>query len=475
MRSTVFRGLSASSAIPALTITSTGAVPAITALQLGALSPAAQLEAFTQAQVAVLNDDAISWLLDIKGYITLTGGVSGASGIETSGTVVAPSAATKITAGKLAVTITGSVGNDTIYGGLKADSISGSAGNDFIDAGEGNDIIVFTNVGDTINGGDGNDTLEITTPFSASMDSNIINVEFITVNGAAGLVADLTAKTEGFKITATGANSVSITGSAGADSITGSAVGDALLGGSGADTIIGGAGIDTMTGGAESDKFVFTALTDSTDLDTFVGTVTDELVGFVTGTDKISLGKAGALSNGVKQVSTITIAGTVEVNEVATVTGIATANVVVNTGTDATATATALVTGINLAAGATVIATSTAGIVTLTANTAGTGFSAGASVADGTSVTLNVGTSATVATPMPNTPEIGNYIEVLTPVADLTTLLTAADTALNGTIDFYFGVVGLDGYLVTDSDGTGHTDIIKLTAVANIAAEDIMI
>jgi Ca2+-binding RTX toxin-like protein len=59
-----------------------------------------------------------------------------------------------------------------------------------------------------------------------------------------------------------------------------------------------------------------------------------------------------------------------------------------------------------------------------------------------------------------------NYSEAAAAVADLATLLTAADTALNGTVLYYVGQVGSDSYLVTDQDGNGYTDVIKLTGVA---------
>ena len=51
--------------------------------------------------------------------------------------------------------------------------------------------------------------------------------------------------------------------------------------------------------------------------------------------------------------------------------------------------------------------------------------------------------------------------------------MTAADTALNGTIDYYFGVRGGNGYLVHDEDGAGHTNVIKLTGVTTFAPADL--
>jgi len=59
-----------------------------------------------------------------------------------------------------------------------------------------------------------------------------------------------------------------------------------------------------------------------------------------------------------------------------------------------------------------------------------------------------------------------NYQEAAASVADLATLLAAADTALNGTVRYYLGeVTGGPSYLVTDQDGTGVTQVIQLDNV----------
>ncbi|MDD2690548.1 MAG: hypothetical protein PHX69_02050 [Simplicispira sp.] len=61
-------------------------------------------------------------------------------------------------------------------------------------------------------------------------------------------------------------------------------------------------------------------------------------------------------------------------------------------------------------------------------------------------------------------------------MADLATLITAAKTALDGTVDFYVGQVGSDSYVVTSAAGTDLSNIIKLTGVAlnGIAMADII-
>ena len=73
---------------------------------------------------------------------------------------------------------------------------------------------------------------------------------------------------------------------AGADAISGGLFGDTLDGGAGNDTLTGGVGADSMTGGAGADTFVFTA--NATGAVVSSQAAPDTIVGFTTGTDKIS-------------------------------------------------------------------------------------------------------------------------------------------------------------------------------------------
>ncbi|HJR27738.1 MAG TPA: hypothetical protein VJ889_03400, partial [Pseudomonas sp.] len=67
-----------------------------------------------------------------------------------------------------------------------------------------------------------------------------------------------------------------------------------------------------------------------------------------------------------------------------------------------------------------------------------------------------------------------NYTEVLAPAANLAAFITAANTVLDGAKNYYFGVVGGDGYLAFDGDGSGITGIIQLVGVTDIASTDIV-
>ena len=67
-----------------------------------------------------------------------------------------------------------------------------------------------------------------------------------------------------------------------------------------------------------------------------------------------------------------------------------------------------------------------------------------------------------------------NFVKNLTPV-DFTTLLTNANTALDVTVLYYFGVTSNnDGYLIIDDvSGNGANNIIRLVGVTDIELADI--
>jgi hypothetical protein len=71
-----------------------------------------------------------------------------------------------------------------------------------------------------------------------------------------------------------------------------------------------------------------------------------------------------------------------------------------------------------------------------------------------------------------------NYVEATSAAASFAALLTAADAALDGTVQYYAGQVGSDTYVFYDADGTldtALTEVVKLTGVSleGIAFTDI--
>lgn len=159
--------------------------------------------------------------------------------------------------GMAAVTITGSSGNDKIYGSTANDAISG---------GDGNDIILGNGGNDTLTGGAGNDYFDVSggetliTDFSSgdyiSNSSTAIvpitaSADFSNSGGNSDSTLKISAATAPFAVT--------ITGFFGVDSITGSAFSDSIGGGDGNDIITGSSGADTLDGGNNRDTYVIAA------------------------------------------------------------------------------------------------------------------------------------------------------------------------------------------------------------------------
>ena len=111
------------------------------------------------------------------------------------------------------------------------------------------------------------------------------------------------------------AHADTLTGSSGSNVIRGLGGNDTISGGWGSDVLIGGAGNDLLTGGSSSDRFVFTSLSDGSDV------ITD----FSSNSDKLDLTELTA-SVGLGDASYATL--------------VANGNIVVTTGNFATGTST---------------------------------------------------------------------------------------------------------------------------------------
>lgn len=197
-----------------------------------------------------------------------------------------------------------------------------------IDSGEGGDVITLLGVTDandivTITAGEGTDTLNISTDLTdgtitlsgvdtiaigantatAVVDAALLNAQAYAITGQ-GTVTDVlqvqidiagSYDFSGLAIDQTltkGLGGLQITdNTATATTIVGTSFADAITGGAGVNTITGGKGADVLTD-AGTTTFVFAA----GDSGKTTGT-NDEIVGFDSGSDKISIGVAGSAIN----------------------------------------------------------------------------------------------------------------------------------------------------------------------------------
>jgi len=242
---------------------------------------------------------------------------------------VSGSSTIAITAATMGSQIAGSTQVETITGGLGNDSIYGYQGTDVIDGGAGNDTLYIINNASSSSSPFAHNNITGATTGTIG-NTNLVNVENVVISGNANgtTTVDLSAQTEAFVISAagvavgytttTGAGAtntpaLAITGGGGADTITGSSLVDTIVGGagadvisasSGADNITGGAGADVLTGGAGADTFVFTTVTDSNEAGG-IDRITDLVLDGATG-DLLDFTLTGTLT--VKSVSLSTTA-----------------------------------------------------------------------------------------------------------------------------------------------------------------------
>lgn len=161
--------------------------------------------------------------------------------VRTSVSYVLPANVQNITAtGSADVTLTGNDMNNVI---------TGNAGNDVLIAGEGNDTLVAGSGIATMFGGSGDDVFKV---------NNVKDVVIKQPNSGKNTVItsvsySLPANVQ--NITASGSDSLTLTGNNLNNVIRGNSGNDTLIAGDGNDTLISGAGVTAMTGGAGNDVF----------------------------------------------------------------------------------------------------------------------------------------------------------------------------------------------------------------------------
>jgi S-layer protein len=348
------------------------------------------------------------------------------------------------------------VANTNLGGGNN--TFVGAPGDNIINAGNGDNNITTFGGNDTITTGSGNDTI------TAGLGNDTIN---------AG---------DGNNIVDGGDGNNTITTGVGDDTITGGAGNDTIVAGAGVNTITTGAGNDTVTGGAGVDTIIMGA--NLATLDTITGGASVDIL-------KVSGTLAGVAFTNVTQMETLDLTGASNVTlgaqgmtaGIVTVTNSGNGGVIVDAGAYTTPITITGGTGADTLTGGTGADVLTGGtgvdilnggtgidrfvfsdvdadtdvVLTAVTDVISGGFVSGADTLDFTLVGA-----------------VGNYQEVLAPVADLAAFSTAADAGLNGTIQYYFGVIGANGYLAFDADGAGITSIIQLTGVTDMAFGDIV-
>ncbi|WP_448657702.1 M10 family metallopeptidase C-terminal domain-containing protein [Sphingomonas sp. CJ99] len=203
--------------------------------------------------------------------------------------------------------ISASLGNDSVLGGDGNDSLLGDAGDDVLDGGAGNDNLTggagidrliggagndsatfdIDDLTDSFDGGAGTDTINLvragsapltmTSAGIAALGLNIRSIESVRITGGSG--DDVLQVESGFV-------TVDLSGGEGNDTLYGSdgTTGfGSLRGGAGDDVIRAGTGRHFMYGDAGADRFVFTAIDQSTDI------AQDQIEDFQSGIDRIDL------------------------------------------------------------------------------------------------------------------------------------------------------------------------------------------
>jgi len=163
---------------------------------------------------------------------------------------------------------TGNSLNNSLIGNSGNNTLDGKLGNDTLDGGAGNDIYVVGQTGDVVIEAASSGIDIVKTPLDYILGENVERLTLIGNQNRSG--------------TGNSLNNI-LTGNSLNNLLTGNAGNDVLTGNAGNDILVGGAGNDILTGGADADKFEFNALSEKLD------TIKD----LVSGTDKITINKAG--------------------------------------------------------------------------------------------------------------------------------------------------------------------------------------
>jgi hypothetical protein len=311
-----------------------------------------------------------------------------------------------------------------------------------------------------------------------SIDASDVSGGTIIMGGADGgsiyatAGADVITGGAGNDFISAGGGADVVTAGAGDDSIQGGAGADVINAGAGNDTIDGGTGADDMTGGAGNDLYFVDNAADLVHEDANGGT--DTVISFVANWTNGTLGFTN-IENVIFNANGTTGADSINGGAGADTFFGDAGNDTINGGAGNDT--------INGGAGNDVI-DGNGGVDSMTGGAdadtfvfTGTGDVLATPVAIASLTTTDIITDFVSATDKLDFATAGsgtNYAENTTAAASMAALLAAADTALDGTVQYYFGVVGTDGYLIHSTNGSTADAMVKLAGVTDIAATDIV-
>ncbi|RYE16015.1 MAG: RTX toxin, partial [Sphingobacteriales bacterium] len=156
------------------------------------------------------------------------------------------------------LTVNGTTGIDTLYGGSGNDTLTGQAGNDILYGQSGNDNLDGGTGNDTLYGGKGDDT------YTVDSTTDVVNENagegIDTVKSSVTLTLT-NANVE--NLTLTGTTAINATGNALNNILIGNSAVNTLTGGAGDDILDGGAGNDVLVGGIGNDTYIVDSTSDS--------------------------------------------------------------------------------------------------------------------------------------------------------------------------------------------------------------------
>lgn len=404
--------------------------------------------------------------------VTLGGAYAAKVDLSSNATKVTTVNASANTAGAN-IAIGGQTGTVTVTGSANRDIITmaaaGAGGLQVVNAGAGNDSITAAQAQvavATINGGDGTDTLTVSDTGTVTINDNnfagVSAIEKLVFGATTGLTFSVGGYANGLATANAGVLDVTASALTGATTIdaTGLSASNSLK--------LSLTNVDTTANATATTITLSQGADNITMVQSDAGNTTTDTI-------TISGGVAALASTSAK---TIDLSGVVDGGAISVTTG-AGADVVKAAG----------IAGTYVLGAGNDTFTGGAGVDTVTGG-AGVDTMTGAGGADvfiftdvDTDIDTTAGAVTDIITDFVTTSDTldfdtaggaGNYVEQLTAAADLTALLAAADTALNGTVKYYFGVVGTNGYLVFDDDGIGYTSVIQLTGVTDMAFGDIV-